>query len=117
MIELAGRKTPSELLSYYKDADIFMLASNYESQSLATLEAMAARTPVIVANVAAVNEIVGDAGMLVDKTSRGFSVAITKLIEDPALAHTFSIKGRDRAEEFSWKRLTELFEEAYDSVQ
>jgi glycosyltransferase involved in cell wall biosynthesis len=113
-IELIGRKTSDELLAYYQSADIFVLASNYESQSLATLEAMASGTPVIVANVPAVNEIVGEAGVLVEKTVAGFAQAITQLIEDPAHKESLSKKGRARAEEFSWDTLLSKFEDVYD---
>jgi glycosyltransferase involved in cell wall biosynthesis len=116
-IELVGRKTSDELLSYYRAADIFVLASNYESQSLATLEAMASGTPVVVANVAAVNEIVGDAGVLVEKTAASFTHAINQLIENPAHTRALSDKAVSRASQFSWPTLLRTFEDTYYDVR
>ncbi len=116
-IELVGRKTSDELLAFYQNADIFVLASNYESQSLATLEAMASGTPVVVANVAAVNEIVGTAGMLVKKTAADFTGAINQLIEHPNNQRDLSGKAKIRAAEFSWPTLLRKFEDVYDGIE
>lgn len=115
-IEFVGRKSAKELQQYYNDADIFVLASNYESQSLSTLEAMASGTPAIVANVDAVNEIVGEWGIVTEKSARGFTEAITMLIENPVYHAELSQKAKQRAEEFSWQTLLPKFEDVYDSL-
>jgi glycosyltransferase involved in cell wall biosynthesis len=117
IITFAGRKSSDELLAYYQKADVLVLASNYESQSLVVLEAMAAGTPVIVADVPAVNEIVGDAGILTAKTVDAFSAAITTLIENPNQRLALAQRGKQRAKAFSWSTLTNKFEDVYDTLE
>lgn len=116
-ITFAGRKSSEELIGFYKQADALVLASNYESQSLVVLEAMAVGVPVVVANVSAVNEIVGEAGMLVDKAATAFTEAITFLIENPKIRLAYAEKGKARAREFSWDTLTHKFEGIYDNLE
>jgi glycosyltransferase involved in cell wall biosynthesis len=115
-IEFVGRKSSEEMRLYYNQADIFVLASDYESQSLVTLEAMASGTPVIVANVDAVNEIVGAWGVLAEKSVDGFAHAITRLIEDPTRQTELTEKSKERAAQFSWQTLLKKFEDVYDSL-
>ena len=116
-ISFAGRKTPDELGSYYAQADVLVLASNYESQSLVVLEAMASGTPVVVANVPAVNEIVGEAGILAEKTVDAFCEALTQLIENPDKHAELIKKGKERARQFDWSMLIRTFEDIYNDLE
>ena len=49
-----------ELLQKYVDADLFALLSNYEAFGISVAEALASRTPCIVANTSALKEFVDD---------------------------------------------------------
>ncbi|HUW22012.1 MAG TPA: glycosyltransferase family 1 protein [Candidatus Bathyarchaeia archaeon] len=83
-------------------AELFVMPSFWEGFGIPVLEAMAVGTPVVVANIASLPEIVGQAGMLVDPYSpesiaRGIEEAIVKRQE-------LRQKGIERASQFSWRK-------------
>lgn len=66
---------------------VLVLASRAESFGMATLEAMAAGTPVIASRVGGAPELVGDPDQLVDPGDLGqLAAALDRLLSDPALA-------------------------------
>src|SRR5690606_33716213 len=65
-VHFAGYVSDEELLDAYARADVFCMPSIAELQSLATMEAMSARTPVVLANAMALPHLVapGENGAL-----------------------------------------------------
>lgn len=57
-VHFAGHVDDEELLDAYARADLFCMPSTAELQSLATMEAMSARTPVVLANAMALPHLV-----------------------------------------------------------
>jgi len=96
--------TDEQLAPLLSDADALCLPSVKESFGLPVVEAMACGAPVVVANRAALPEVVGDAGLLCDPTADGIATALRQVLEDPALARTLAEKGRARAKLLSWER-------------
>lgn len=77
--------------------------SLYEGFGLTPLEAMGAGTPVIAARASGVEEVCGDAALLVtagDVTS--FAGAMTEVAGSPQLRDQLAARGRERAAGFSW---------------
>ena len=62
---MPGHVTNEQLLSFYRDADVFCMPSRYEGFGLTALEAMAAGVPVVAAAAGAIPEVVGSAALLV----------------------------------------------------
>lgn len=89
-------------------ASVFVLPSLYEGFGLPALEAMACGTPVIVANVSSLPEVVGDAGLLVDPYDLArLADAIYSVLTDASLRARMRQSGLARARLFSWKKAAE----------
>jgi glycosyltransferase involved in cell wall biosynthesis len=105
MIHLLGYVSDLELKSLYKNARALVVPSLYEGFGLPIIEAFSQATPVITSNRGAMCEIAGSAGILVDPDNEEeISKALSMLAEDITLTRDFQIKGRKRAEEFSWEK-------------
>jgi glycosyltransferase involved in cell wall biosynthesis len=105
-VTLAGRVDDEQLLALYSHAQCAALVSLHEGFGLPILEGMAARTPVVASNVAALPEVSGGAAVLVDP----FSVdSIAAGIEE-AIANRDSLigAGARRAAQFTWERTADL---------
>jgi glycosyltransferase involved in cell wall biosynthesis len=77
---------------------IFALASRWEGQSNAVLEAMAMACPVVVGDVPALREVVADAGLLVAADDvAAWSEALVALTGDPTARTDMGSAARERA--------------------
>ncbi len=97
-----------ELVSLYNAADVLVMPSFYEGFGFPALEAMACGTPVVASNAAALPEVVGDAGLLIDPhRPESIAEAIARILSDPTLAAELRQRGLERAKTFTWERTAE----------
>ena len=90
-------KNRSEVLKFFKIADIFALPSLFEGLPIAILEAMALGLPVISTNITAIPEAVKqmETGLLIEpNNSDELAAAILKLKNDPVLRAKLAAAGR-----------------------
>jgi glycosyltransferase involved in cell wall biosynthesis len=98
-LELRG--SISEMAPVYREADIFVMTSEYEGTPNVLLEAMASGLPVVANNVGGVAELVrhGQDGFLVKPNDeQGLGTALTRLIRDPQLRLAMGRNARARVE-------------------
>lgn len=105
-------------LGYIPEEDLPLLYSGalgavyvslYEGFGLPVIEAMACGTPVIASNVAALPEVVGDAGVLVDPYDvEAIAEGIKRLVEDSNLRTELRRKGLNQVKSYTWDRTAEL---------
>lgn len=91
-----------ELLALYAAADIFVLPTLGECYSLAGIEALASELPLVISDIGATHEIIGDdvGGITVPPGDRdALAEAILRLVKDPDLRWQLGRAGRKRAEE------------------
>jgi glycosyltransferase involved in cell wall biosynthesis len=119
---LRGAEAPMRRLGYvaddhlpalYAGALALVLPSTYEGFGLPCLEAMAAGTPVVAADRAALPETVGDAGLLVDPDDRDeLASAVLAAAFDTQVRGPLIEAGRRRASLYGWSRTAELTDHA-----
>jgi glycosyltransferase involved in cell wall biosynthesis len=93
--DLRGYVTTDELVRLYQRAACLVHPSLYEGFALTPAEAMACGTPVVARPDAAVEELVGDAGVLTDDLVAGIGRALAE-------RDHFRAAGLERARRYSW---------------
>jgi glycosyltransferase involved in cell wall biosynthesis len=102
---------------FYATAEVFVFPSLYEGFGLPPLEAMAQGAPVVCANTSALPEVVGDAAVLVNpENSFEIMHAVQRVLIDREMRESLCQRGRQRVQEFSWRRSAEQLLEVYDRV-
>ena len=94
-----------ELRALYRAAAVFLFPSRYEGFGWPPLEAMAAGTPVVCANMASLPEVVGDAALLAAPDDyAGLARHCVDILSQPALAAELIRRGFENAKRFSLER-------------
>lgn len=106
----------SEIHKYYSSADIFAIATHYEGFCIPVLEAMASSLPVVASKIGPIQELVEDAGILVENTPEAFREAFEKLISNPELRKELGEKGKKKALEVDVSIMEEKEKEVYKKV-
>ena len=119
-VEFLGRVSDAEKAQLYKTADVYVSpATGGESFGIVLLEAMAAGTAIVCSDIHGYKGVVrrGREALLVPpRQPRELAAAIDTLIDDPELRARMGAAGRQRAEDFSWPRVTAKVEDYYGFV-
>ncbi|HWO70707.1 MAG TPA: glycosyltransferase family 1 protein [Actinomycetota bacterium] len=116
-VVLTGALPPADLDALYRGADLFVYPSLYEGFGLPVLEAMARGVPTVASAASSLPEVAGDAALLVDPRSvRELSRAIAEVLADRDLAERLAMRGRARAERFSWEETARGTLRAYEAA-
>jgi phosphatidylinositol alpha-mannosyltransferase len=119
-VEFLGRVSDTEKAQLFKTADVYVSpATGGESFGIVLLEAMAAGTPIVCSDIHGYKGVVrrGREGLLVPpRDPRELAVAVDRLLRDPSLRERMGAAGRERADDFSWPRVTAKVEDYYGFV-
>jgi glycosyltransferase involved in cell wall biosynthesis len=116
-VRFLGRVPTEHLVHLYNAARLLVHPSFYEGFGLPPLEAMTCGTPVVVSNVSALPEVVGDAAWLIDPHDiDGLTVAMWRILTDNDIRSSLIAKGLKRAQMFSWERAAHETLEVYRRV-
>ncbi|MEK7598700.1 MAG: glycosyltransferase family 1 protein [Patescibacteria group bacterium] len=95
----------ADLPALYKNAQIFVYPSLYEGFGLPVLEAMSQGTPVITSKTTSLPEVGRDSVLYCDPTDiQDIAMTIKNALVNKKLQITLSVRGKGRAQNFSWER-------------
>lgn len=111
-IVLTGFVERATLVSLYRFAKIFVYPSRQEGFGLPPLEAMASGIPVLATRAGAIEEIAGDAAILVEPgDARALAAGLRRLLAEPRLRDELAARGIERAKGYSWDRSAAIMAE------
>ena len=103
-----------EMVEEYRDSDLLVFASTYEGFGLPIVEAQAIGLPVITSNMAPMNEVAGEAALLVDPyEEKEIRAAMEQLLRSSELARRLSEQGRRNAERFDARIVADHYADVY----
>ena len=117
-----GEVSDELLPHFYSGADIFVSPSLYEGFGLPIIEAFACKTPVVAIRTPSIDEIMGNAGLIVDAGSTDkLANAIHEVLSNDDLRNSLVEKGMARVEMFSWEetvdRTLDVYREVHRSIR
>jgi glycosyltransferase involved in cell wall biosynthesis len=115
-VHFAGIQRGEGLLTQYRQADAFVLASKKESTGLVLLEAMEAGLPIVATNVEGTRETVGSDGMLAEPNARALAEAMDSVTGDRLMWRELATRSAGRAGQHSWSGPLERFRTLYAEV-
>ncbi len=103
-IFFTGRVDNTQLLALYQNAFCFVMPSLYEGFGLPVLEAMSQGCPVIASQRGSLQEVCGNAALLIDdaENPEAFKIAMLRMIHEKQLCEKMIEKGYARAKQFSF---------------
>jgi glycosyltransferase involved in cell wall biosynthesis len=119
-VYFAGFVPDEDLLKAYHVADVACFPSLYEPFGIVALEAMAAKTPVVVSDAGGLPEVVEN-GVTGTTTYAGnansLADGVLSVLHDPRRAHQMAVTAYERVQSvFNWNHIAEQTTETYNRV-
>ncbi|MHB9139240.1 MAG: glycosyltransferase family 4 protein [Victivallaceae bacterium] len=100
----------------FQGAALYIFPSFYEGFGLSLIEAMAYGIPCACSRSSSLGEIAGQAALLFEPSDvKDISSAIVKLLTDEELREEMVRRGKQRAQEFEWKKHVEKLVKIYEA--
>ena len=119
-VRFLGHVPSADLARWYATGDIFVSpASGNESFGIVLLEAMACGRPVVASDIPGYRSVVVPDvnGLMFPPGDRAaLARTLAGLVDDPERRQALAIRGRARALEFAWPRVTDRIEAVYREV-
>jgi phosphatidylinositol alpha-mannosyltransferase len=119
-VEFLGRVTDAQKAQLFKNAAVYVSpATGGESFGIVLLEAMAAGTPIVCSDIHGYKGVVRrdrEALLVPPRNPKALAGAVASLLNDDEARAEMSRAGRERAEDFSWPRVTARVESYYNFV-
>ena len=107
-VSFVGQKSREEILSFYQEADIFILPSSKEGMPNVVLEAMACGLPIVMTPCQGAEELIDGNGIVSDISD--FVDNVCRLISDSDLRLKFGEVSRERTVNmFGWKSIADSY--------
>ena len=105
--------TNQEINELYNACDVFLFPTLDEGLGFPLIEAMSAGIPIVSSDIEAVQEICGDASILVEPTGRSLSLAVKEAISQ---TEQLFLKGKERSALFSQENFESQIKDVYSHL-
>jgi glycosyltransferase involved in cell wall biosynthesis len=115
-VHFTGFAAMSQLPRIYRAADVFITASELETQGIVLLEAAASGLPIVAVDATCISEVVrdGENGFLIRPNDHAsFSEALVKLLSDRKLSQAMGAQGRIQSKNHDKERIWNRHEDLY----
>ena len=117
VVYFPGFLPEQELCLWYNAASGFVYPSLFEGFGLPVLEAMASGTPVICSDAPSLQEVAGDAALIVPAQDQAaLQDAFERLFSEHGVADSLRERGPRQAEQFSWERAAAETIDVYETA-
>jgi glycosyltransferase involved in cell wall biosynthesis len=102
-VVFTGWVDQSDLPAVYRRASVFLYPSNMEAFPIPVTEALASGTPIVTSNAYGLQELAGDAALLVNPSKpEEIAAAVLQLLTDARLRAELAGRATERAKLFNW---------------
>ena len=116
-VVFVGDVSDALLPRFFSGADVYVSPSLYEGFGLPLIEAMACRTPVIALSTPSSDEVIDNAGYIVNENQpEELADAIDTVLLDRNLRNRLVEKGIERIKQFSWEKSAKKILDIYYEV-
>jgi len=116
-VSFLGFVSMTELYSLYMYADLVVIPTLYESESLPLLEAMTLKRPVICSNITSLPETIGDNRFLFDPNNEAeIAKMILEMLNNKKLRRLNISNSEKQIQRFEWKDIINKFIKAYQNA-
>ncbi len=116
-VYLLGSVSQEELAALYQYSQLLLYPSLYEGFGFPILEGFASKTPVITSNVSSMEEIAGNASVLVNpEDAESIAMGILSVLDSIEFSAALIKRGLARVKDFSWERAAREMREVYLKV-
>lgn len=105
-----------ELSEIYRQSQIYIQPSEYESFGMCVLEAMACGNAIICSDKGGMPALVKNAGITTKLNTNTFADNILKLLQNQTLRKQYSLNAIARAKNYEWKKIAKETLELYKNV-
>lgn len=111
-----GRVPREDVLSAYREADVFVLGSDFEGYGLVLLEAMAAGLPFVSTPCGAAPELAATGAGLLAADAGAMRDALLGLLLDDAKRREMGQRGREAAPRYTWDSVADQYLDLFAEV-
>ncbi len=116
-VRFVGKKNRDDVISYLRQADIFVLPSSNEGMSNSLLEAISCGLPVIVTDVGGSRELVKGNGYIVEKENpAALKTALQNYVKNRELLTLHGKASREIALSLSWRNASRQYLDLYNKI-
>lgn len=114
-IHLLKKLEKKSLYETYRNSDIFILTSKYESFGIVLVEAMASGLPIVASDITAVRNVVINkkTGLLSKLSEKDFAKNINKILSNTELRKILIANGLKDVKKYDWDKIIEKLEIIY----